>query len=306
MEYDRFKEEIIQVAQLHNEQNQSRKVSGERIDFELPGRRLEAVLYRRDFSCPTVFTAFGGGFVLGGCALDDYMWSELSRMSNVNIISIGYRKAPEHPYPAALEDVYGTVCYFCEHASEYGLDAEKTAVMGASAGGNLALAAALLDGQKHTRHIRTVILNYPYLDLATDPAEKGHSAEERLMYRLFPELYAAGQDLRNPLISPLYMTEEQLRMLPPVYLTAAGVDILGKEAERFAQQLGAAGGKVFFRKAEGMPHGYLEFWFQALDPAYDGKSQIPGMEELLQNGCLETEAEKTCDFIKQAVYREFN
>lgn len=306
MEYDSFKEEIIQVAKLHNEQNKSRNVSGERITYKLKDRQLEAVLYRTDSSCPTIFTAFGGGFVLGGCALDDHMWSELSRMSNVNIISIGYRKAPEHPFPAALEDVYGTVCYFCEHGSEYGINVEKTAVMGASAGGNLALAAAQMDRQKHTRHIRTVILNYPYLDLAADPAEKGHPAEEELMYRLFPEFYAAGQDLQNPLISPLYMTEEQLRMLPPVYLTAAGADVLAKEAERFAQQLAAAGGTVSFRKAEGMPHGYLEFWFQTTDQAFDGKSQIPGMEKLLQNGSLEVQAQKTCGFIKQALDREFN
>lgn len=55
-----------------------------------------------------------------------------------------------------------------------------------------------------------------------------------------------------------------------------------------------------------MPHGYLEFWFQTTDQAFDGKSQIPGMEKLLQNGNLEVQAQKTCGFIKQALDREFN
>lgn len=307
--YEKVKKEILMVADMHTKQNREKRVHGERILIPVSGRDVETVFYRADSKdAPTLFTAFGGGFVMGGCALDDNMWTSISRDAQVNIISIGYRKTPEYQFPAALNDVYETMCYICGHSEEYGINPEKAVIMGASAGGNLAASATLLDRRNGTDHIKLLILNYPYLDLATRPEAKGHQDGEIFLYSLFPALYAPDEKLKDPLVSPVYAETEVLRNMPPVYITAAGNDVLQKEEKDFAEKIREAGGKATFSTAEGMPHGYLETWFNLTDPDADPKNMfLPEETKILyENGKLKEESQKTCDFIKTAIRDTFD
>lgn len=306
---EKVKKEIFMVADMHTKQNREKRVHGERIPIPVSGRDVETAFYRADSKdAPTLFTAFGGGFVMGGCALDDNMWTSISRDAQVNIISIGYRKTPEYQFPAALDDVYETMCCICEHAEEYGINPEKAAIMGASAGGNLAAAATLMDRRNGTDYIKLLILNYPYLDLATPPEKKGHQGGEIFLYRLFPELYASEDELRNPLVSPLYAGSQELEKLPPVYITVAGDDVLQDEGKAFADKICDAGGKAEVNTAEKMPHGYLETWFNLTDPEANPATMfLPEETKLLyENGKLEKEEQKTCEFIKRAIRDTFN
>lgn len=304
--FESVKKEIAFVSELHTKQNAEKAVHGRRIHFPSDGTMLEAILYYRDSNCPTIATAFGGGFVLGGCALDDRMWTDLSETLQVNIFSIGYRKTPVYQFPTALNDVYNGVCWLWENAGELEICPDKIAVMGASAGGNLAAGAAILDTINGTHHIKAQILNYPYLDLATDPAEKGHPEDEYNMYRLFPELYVPEEERKNPLASPVYAAGE-LTGLPLAYITVAGSDTLRREGTLYAEKLRAAGVKTELAIAQDMPHGYLESWYNLTDPEQEQDTGFfPGnLLELYRDGALRREAEKTRDFIMKAINDTF-
>lgn len=305
--YEDMKQELEFVSNLHTKQNYQKKVHGERILFPSSGDNLESVIYRYSSDSPTVFAAFGGGFIMGGCALDDHMWTTISHEAHVNIISIGYRRTPRYQFPVALNDVYHAVDWFCSHKERYNINIQKTVLMGASAGGNLATAATLLDRRMRTNYIKLLILNYPYLDLATDSEIKGHIGDEIYSYRIFPELYSDPEERKTPMVSPLYASEKELKKLPPVYITTAGNDVLRREGEEFAQKIRRAGGMVQIQNAADMPHGYLETWFNITDTDNDPeKIFFPNDLKLLyENGRLQTEVNKTCTFIKKAIKETF-
>ena len=305
--YEEFVKEICFVSKMQEQQNVEKQVHGERVTFPSDGTQLEAILYRSGKqNAVTIVSAFGGGFVMGGCALDDHMWTSLSRELGVNIVSIGYRKTPDYRFPVAVHDVYNGLCWFAEHAEDYGLCADRFAVMGASAGGNLAAGAAMLDRMSGTDHVRLQILNYPYLDLYTAPEKKGHPEDELNMYRLFPELYAAAELRKEPLVSPIYASDE-LKGLPPAYITVAGDDALRHEGALYAEKLKNAGVPVQCATAESMSHGYLEMWYNLTDDQRgEGEGFFPeNMIELFKSGALEREAENTVGFIKKSLYDVF-
>ncbi len=305
--FEEFVKEICFVSRMQDQHNAEKKLRGERVHFDSDGAQLEAILYRtskRD--AVTIVTAYGGGFVMGGCATDDHMWASLAKKLSVNIVSIGYRKAPDFPFPTALHDVYNGLCWFADHAADYGLNPEKFAVMGASAGGNLAATAAILDRMHGTHHVKLQILHYPYMDLDTDPSVKGHAESELPIYRLFAELYAPKEMRRNPMVSPVY-AESELQELPPAWIITAGSDPLQREGMQYGENMKKVGNEVHLFSADGMPHGYFEGWFSLTDDLQtEGDVFYPGNTmELFHNGKLEMEADKTVDIIRQALLEIF-
>lgn len=305
-----MKKEIMEVGKLHSAQSKSKQVHGERIRFQAEDKTdLEAVIYRYDKDAPTIYTAFGGGFVMGGCALDDHMWSVMSKRAGANIISVGYRKTPEYKFPTAQTDIYRAICHFTEHAEQYQLNPDKTGIMGASAGGNLAASVTLLDRKYKTDYIRLLILNYPYLDLDTAPENKGHEGDDAELFKLFPLLYLSEDDnRRNPFISPVYAEPEQLKRFPDTYITLAKKDPLCEEGMVFGDRIRQAGGNSKVLVAEDMPHGFLETWFNITDPEQDPKNiyMHDDLKCLFENGKLKAEAEKAEMFIENAIKRVFN
>lgn len=306
----KLKDEITTVGSIHSERNRIKTIHGERVRVPLDdGCEIEAVIYRYSTDAPTLYTAFGGGFVMGGCALDDHMWISLSREMKANIISIGYRKAPEYKFPTALTDVYRAICWFTEYARKYQINPDKIGVMGASAGGNLAAAATILDRRYKTNYIRFLILNYPYLDLSTEPKDKGYEGDEDTLYQLFPELYLPVEvNRKDPLVSPVYTETELLKDFPETFITLAGNDPLYREGEKFGERINQAGGKAFMMIAEDMPHGYLETWFNLTDPEQDPDQVYisDNLKILYDNGKMESECKKICTFISEAVKHRFN
>lgn len=301
--FEEFVKEICFVSKMQDQHNAEKTLRGKRVSFPSDGAQLEAVLYKTPQpDAVTIVTAYGGGFVMGGCATDDHMWASLCDQLGVNIVSIGYRKAPDFPFPTALHDVYNGLCWFADHAGDFGLCAEKFAVMGASAGGNLAAASAILDQKNDTHHVKLQILHYPYMDLDTDPVVKGHAESELAIYRLFAELYAPKEMRRNPLVSPLY-AESELQGLPPAYIITAGSDPLQREGMKYGENMRKAGNEVHLFSADGMPHGYFEGWFSLTDDRQtEGDVFYPGNTmELFHNGQLESEAQKTVNIIRQAL-----
>ena len=298
--YEGFKAEFSGVAAMQGTINQSVPVNGQRVWIPLDGREIEVVIYRQeDVNAPVLFCSYGGGFVMGGCAIDNLMWKTVAERFGCTLISIGYRRAPEFHFPCAVFDVYDTVCYFAEHAAEYQLNKEKFMVFGASAGANLSTAASILDNLNGTHYIKKQILNYPYLDLATDPADKGHHMGEILMYYFFPEAYpATPDDLKNPLLSPVYATSKELQGLPETIMVCGENDALRQEGERYLKMLSENGVKTYYMVADGMEHGFIEFNFSLQYTPLEQSFCSDATKENFKNGKLAQETERALAFIE--------
>lgn len=281
---------IIQDALLHEQ-----PVHGVRHILPLEGREIMVIHYAGKPTDPALFCCYGGGFIMGSAVGDDACWTELRDTLGVNLFSIAYRKAPEHPFPCALYDVYDSIAYIQQHQAQFGIETEDLSVYGFSAGGNLAAAVCLLDAQRGNQlHIRCQVLNYPYLDLATSPEEKGHPEMDRLIYHLFPEYYCGLKDPKEPLISPMYTSVESLQGLPRAIVIMGEADPLHAEDARYVCKLRTAGVDVRTWIGMDMPHGYIETAYQQPGPYL-----APKATRQLLSGILEREKNKAFAFLKE-------
>lgn len=297
MEYtfEGLKQGMRELAALQNRLFWDAPLKGERHVLPLEGRDIAVVFYQGQPTDPVLFCCYGGGFIMGSAANDDSCWAQLRDKLSVNLFSINYRKAPEHPFPEPLYDVYDSITYLETHLSDFGIQSQDFSVFGFSAGGNLAAAVCLLDAKRGAHlNLKRQILCYPYLDLVTSPRSKGHAESERMIYSLFPEWYCADHDPQEALISPVYAVEESLRQLPRVLMCIAESDPLHAEDARYAAKLRAAGVEVACQIAMDMPHGYIETAFQEPGPYLSEKATAQ-----LLSGIIGREKDRSFDFIKK-------
>ncbi len=233
-------------------------------ELEIPGRGgpIPARLYAAgpEHSRAGLLVYYhGGGWVIGNLETGDSVCRLLARESGAAVLAVDYRLAPEHPFPAAVEDAVDALAYAAERADYLGADPARIAVGGDSAGGNLAtvVAQAALSGDAPQPAFQLLI--YPVCDLS----------EKRRSYELFSEgflLTEAEMDWfrdhylpdpaadRDPRVSPLL--SEDLSGLAPAYIATAGFDPLRDEAEQYARRLAEAGVAVALRRHEGLLHSY--------------------------------------------------
>lgn len=212
---------------------------------------------------PLIVVLHGGGFALGDAREDDLMCAYVNEAFNVNVVSIDYRLAPEHPFPAALEDVQCVLSYLARRTHELGIDARKIILLGFSAGANLALATCLALREEQEAgtpdYPAALILHYPFLDAHIEP--EPHNNPAGVSYELmvaFNEFYAAGANTRDPLISPLYATDRQLEQLPRVNAYSIVDDPLAPSCSTFCKRLSMLGVPVQERMIHGQYHGFIE------------------------------------------------
>jgi acetyl esterase len=226
-----------------------------------PGGELALRLYRPAGSRPqpVLLYFFGGGWVLGTIDTADGVSRRLANSSGALVAVAGYRLAPEHPFPAAVEDCYAAVCWVAGHAAEIGADPARLAVGGDSAGGNLAAGVALrargggpaLAGQ---------ILVYPNTDQLADD-ESMRSADDPFLFNRhsvawYRQHYLANPgDAASPLASPL--RAQSLGGLPPALVITAEYDPLRDQGEAYARRLAADGVQVELTRYPGMAHGFF-------------------------------------------------
>jgi len=223
---------------------------------------LDARLYRpsQASDLPLLVYFHGGGFVMGNLDTHDNLCRSLARQTEAVVVSVAYRLAPEHKFPAAPHDCHAATCWLVEHAAELGFDGSRLAVVGDSAGGNLALAVSQLAAQRKGPKIRYQCLFYPVTDAGCDSQSFEAFAESYLLsakaMRWFWQQYLQedGQ-ADDPLASPL--RAESLAGLPPTTLFTAGFDPLRDEGEALAECLREAGVAVRMQRYEGMIHGFI-------------------------------------------------
>ena len=207
---------------------------------------------------PLYVNIHGGGFVLGNAEIDDPFMPDIARKANVKIISIDYSLAPEFPFPKALNECYAVVKYAKEHPDEFGIDPDRMAIGGQSAGGNLSAGICLLDNEKKLLGIKCLVLDYPPLDLYTDaglkPLPKG--ALPVFACRIFDACYCNDKvGRKHPLVSPVYATVDDVRTFPPTLVITASRDSLCGEGERFRDKLIEAGVSVTHKRFDAI-HGF--------------------------------------------------
>jgi acetyl esterase len=227
---------------------------------------------------PTVLYFFGGGWALGSIDTSDEICRNLANAVPCQMITVGYRLAPEHKFPAAVRDCYAAGCWIAEHAGEFGADPGRLAVAGDSAGGNLAAAVTLLARDGGRPALAAQVLIYPNTDHRGDTESMRDNDDPALFNRRSVAWYwghylASPQDGRNPLVSPLLA--DDLRGLPPALLITAEYDPLRDEGERYAERLRAAGVPVVATRYDGMVHGFF-----AMPGIFDGgrraRSEVAG------------------------------
>jgi acetyl esterase len=226
-----------------------------------PGGELPLRLYRpaRERPLPALLYFFGGGWVLGTIDTADGVCRSLANSSGALVVVAGYRLAPEHRFPAAIDDCYAAVRWVAEHADEIGADPARLAVGGDSAGGNLAAGVALrarADGQA----LAGQLLVYPNTDqLADDPSMR--AADDPFLFNRhsvawYRQHYLTDPgDAASPLASPL--RAESLAGLPPALVITAEYDPLRDQGEAYARRLAEEGVQVELSRYPGMAHGFF-------------------------------------------------
>ena len=220
----------------------------------------------------------GGGWVIGDLETHDVLCRQLTAGSGVSVVSVDYRLAPEHKFPAAVDDAWAATRWVVAHAGELAVDARRLAVGGDSAGGNLAAVVALLARDKGAPAIAVQVLIYPVTDLVGETRSYRDFAEGYLLTRegmrwFIAHYLTAEAEAADWRASPL--RAQSLAGLPPALIVTAGFDPLRDEGEAYAERLRDAGVRVDSVCYGGMIHGFVPMG-RLLDTAGRAISLIAG------------------------------
>jgi acetyl esterase len=202
----------------------------------------------------------GGGWVIGDLNTHDVVCRQLTATSGASVVSVDYRLAPEHKFPAAADDAWAATRWVVAHAAELGLDASRLAVGGDSAGGNLAAVVALMARDAGGPAIALQVLIYPVTDVMRETRSYADFAEGYMLTRdsmrwFIAHYLTSKDDARDWRVSPL--RAPSLAGLPPALIVTAGFDPLRDEGEMYAGRLRDAGGLVDYVCYGGMVHGFV-------------------------------------------------
>jgi acetyl esterase len=217
---------------------------------------------------PCVVYLHGGAFIKGSLDSGDSIAWGIADGTGFVVMSVDYRLAPENPFPAGVEDCYAAVKHLAESGGRFGIDPDRIAVWGDSAGGNMCAAVCLMARDRGGPTIRAQAINYPcltddlsapaYRDMAEAPGVRTASIDHAWTAYL-----GKGRPTANPYAAPLKAAD--FSRLPPAHVHYAEYDCLADDARSYAERLAAAGSKVTLRAARRMIHGYLRARFTGPD-----------------------------------------
>ncbi|MGZ4459705.1 MAG: alpha/beta hydrolase [Nocardioidaceae bacterium] len=241
-----------------------RQPIGETRDLEVPGAAgpIPARLYvpRSGVTGPLLMFIHGGGMMYGDLESHDAVCRFLAERADVRVLAVDYRLAPEHPFPAAVEDCWAAYQWLAEHAEELGADPDRLAVGGDSAGGYLSATTALQAAAAGVP-LRFQLLVYPVADMTGGCESRRTFGQGFYLTSEFIDLadrsyIPAGVDKRDPLVSVLF-TEKVPDGLAPAFVVTAGFDPLRDEGEAYARLLADNGAEVRLKRYPGFIHGFL-------------------------------------------------
>jgi acetyl esterase len=208
---------------------------------------------------PLIVYFHGGGWVLGDLETHDAVTRRMARDVDAVVVAVDYRLAPEHPFPAAFDDALAAYRWAVANAAELGADPARVAVVGDSAGGNLAAAVANETHRAGERAPDLQVLIYPVTDLMTEHGShqtfaRGFQLDLALM-RWFIDLYVGAADAGDPRVSPLHAPS--LVGVAPALVVTGGFDVLRDEGAAYVERLRAAGVPVEHQHHPSLIHGFF-------------------------------------------------
>ena len=286
-----LKEEMMKLANSIRSQDHFGTVSSEEkkqlpgilTSFDIPvenGKRVRVYQLQpenRPLSpLPLIINYHGGGFIKGRSDRDWRYCSYLMEQLQCLVWDVDYCLAPEEPFPAAVEECYGVAAYAFSNAADLGIDVNRIAMAGHSAGGNLVAAVNIMDSQLHRLHPCALLMEYFPADHTVDPLSRLTEeqrnnpqavarAERECLYQQF---YCTPEEAENPLCSPIKASLSQLAAFPDCLVLSAGQDSLKTETEQFAKKLIEAGVTVTAKRIPEAIHGFTtnrtDGWEKAL------------------------------------------
>ncbi len=210
-----------------------------------------------DRDLPVVLNFHGGGWVSGDARQSEWWCSKVAAGAGIAVVSVDYRLAPEHPFPTPVEDCYAATAWVVDHAEELQVDASRIAVMGDSAGGNLAAAVSLIARDRGGPPIAAQVLIYPCVELVRGFPSEVENAHGPVLTKaamdLYSRYYRDGSDGTHPYASPLRAEHANL---PRALIQTAQHDPLRDQGVAYAAALRAAGVPVRLTNYEHAVHGY--------------------------------------------------
>lgn len=210
---------------------------------------------------PVLVFFHGGGWATGDLDTMDTPLRALTNRAGCVVVSVDYRLAPEHKFPAAIEDAYAATCWVVNHASAIQGDSARIAVGGDSSGGNIAAAVALMARDRGEPSLIYQLLvcpvtNHDFNTASYQENGDGYLLTKNSMVWFWNHYLKDEDDGRNPYASPLQA--QDLSGLPPALVITAEYDPLRDEGEAYAARLQKAGVSVVIKRYEGMIHGFFE------------------------------------------------
>ena len=227
------------------------------------GREVQVRVYRPagvPDGAPCVIYMHGGAFLLGDLDSSDTLaWGVAQEVQAVTV-SVDYRLAPEHPYPAAFDDCYGVLEWLAAHAPEIGGDPSRIGLYGDSAGGNLAAALSLAARDRGGPKLRAQVLIYPGMGLPAESASyrdfaDGPSLTTATVVEARGMYLSQGRFADDPYAAPI--RAGNFAGLPPAWVHTAGFDPIRDDGRQYAAALALAGVDVTYREAHRMLHGFM-------------------------------------------------
>jgi len=232
--------------------------------FEGPGGAIGFRRYRplgaTPGPLPTLIYYHGGGFVIGSIETHDSTCRRLANKSRCQVISIDYRLAPEHPFPAPIDDGIAAFRHIRDHAAAFEVDPKRLAVGGDSAGGAVAAVVCQSCRDATEKMPAFQMLIYPATDSSRESASRkafaaGYFLDQGLMGWFWNAYVPAGTDLADLRLSPLLAKD--FAGLPPAFVLTAGFDPLRDEGRAYADRLIDAGVKTTYVNYPGTIHGFF-------------------------------------------------
>ncbi|MEO8972762.1 MAG: alpha/beta hydrolase [Ktedonobacteraceae bacterium] len=256
---DARRQVLLSVAALEGEKEPVKSVE----DRKIPGSggSIPVRIYTPDGEGPLPILMYfhGGGWVLCNLDTHDSICRSLANLVGCIVVSVDYRLAPEHKYPAAVEDCYAATGWIAQNATALGGDSTRIAVGGDSAGGNLAAVVTLIARDENGPSLMFQLLIYPVTDyyVPGTPSyienQEGYLLTREDMIWYFGQYLSNQDEAQDPHVSPLKAPD--LSHLPPAMVITAEFDLLRDEGEAYAQRLQEAGVPVILKRYNGLIHG---------------------------------------------------
>ncbi len=220
---------------------------------------------------PLFIGLHGGGFVLGNPEMDEVINKEFIRDRKYKILSIDYAKAPKNPYPDALDQIIEVILYMSKEKERFRIDTESLGIGGHSAGGNLSLAVCIKAIQTGAFSLNCLVLDYPPLDIATDPDSKPQpkGCIPPGIAKVFNACYVGEKDPKDPLISPCFATDDILKKLPPAIFILPGMDSLYREGKTLYERMEKLGCNTSCFEYPTEKHGFTLYESEAAKDAIE-------------------------------------